>query len=456
MPYLPILSYAAYVIGKVESEWNWTSTGEDVPNDAITVGMFQDWGFNAAGLFEFMKKNSPVDYALLPDSIKNDLDVHGSSNWWNHRYLSSSEHAGVKVALKSKTARACQIAWFERTASRYYTYLRDNWNITDSKAMVFAMCMYHQSPQACIQVLSSCSDVNSLARLYAVCMRNGIIGKYTNRYNTALALLEAWDGVSMAPDFGSCFNVTLDGKTNISSFAFKYLQLRSDILIAYGAGSDTTISFIPSASDCWQAQGVLHDCVALAQGSCIYLYAQDYAVKRLQFIPCGVDTWVCSMLLGSLNDELDGVTQAGNYSGSGTAGAIVKQMFDWQGKFRYGQGAGRLDIENSGHSDCSGTIWCAYRKVCGVDCGSWTGEMVHKGRLVYEGYATKENPFPYWYTQPADLVLLGHTWGMVTHVELACGGNALIGTNHTPCPSYKDNAQNTVYWWGYYMIRRIL
>lgn len=456
MPYLPILSYAAYVIGKVESDWNWTSTGEDVPGDAITVGMFQDWGVNAAGLFEFMKANSPVDYAVLPNSIKQKLDAHGSGNWWNTYHLTASEHVGIAAAFRSKTSHAAQVAWFEKTASHYYTYLRDHWSITDPKAMVFAMTMYHQSPQACIQVLRACSNVNSMSALYARCMQNRIIGKYKNRYNTALALLEAWDGTSMAPEFGSCFDVTLDGKTNMESFAFKYLMLKSDLLIAYGAGSDASIVFYPSGSDCWQPQELLHDCVALAQGPSIYIYSKDFAIERLQFIPCGVDTWMCSMLLGSMQEEFSGVMAAGSIAGSGAGVAIVNLMLSWQGKYRYSQASGRLNIEVSGYSDCSGTIWCAYRKVCGVDCGTWTGDMERKGTLIAEGYATKKDPFPYWLCQPADLVLLGHRRGNITHVELSCGGNALVGTNRTPCTKYKPNAQATVSWWPYYMIRRIL
>lgn len=456
MAYLSVLSYAAYVIGKVESDWNWVSTGEDVPQDAITVGMFQDWGFNAAGLFEFMKANSPVDYAILPTSIKQNLDAHGSGNWWNTYHLSASEHQGVAAALKSKTARACQVAWFEKTASRYYVYLRDIWKITDAKAMVFAMCMYHQSPQACVQVLKACSNVNSMSALYEQCMQNRIIGKYKNRYNTALSMLENWDGESIAPEFGSCFNVTLDGKTRIESFAFKYLVLKSDLLIAYGAGSDASVVFYPSGSDCWQPQELLHDCIALAQGSSIFIYAKDFAVERLQFIPCGVDTWMCSMILGSMQEDLSGVMHAGKLEGTGTGIAIVNQMLAWQGKYKYRQGSGRLDIEHSGYSDCSGTIWCAYRKVCGINPGTWTGDMIHKGTLIAEGYATRKNPFPYWLCKPADLVLLGHSQGKIAHVELACGGNALVGTSHTPCPEYRPNAQSTVQWWGYYMIRRIL
>ena len=56
-----ICYYAMYVIGEVESNWNWTAVNY---NDPITIGMMQWYGTRAAALLNRVKNEMPTAYAV--------------------------------------------------------------------------------------------------------------------------------------------------------------------------------------------------------------------------------------------------------------------------------------------------------------------------------------------------------------------------------------------------------
>ena len=51
-----------YVIGEVESNWNWTAVNY---NDPITIGMMQWYGTRAAALLNRVKNEMPTAYGQL-------------------------------------------------------------------------------------------------------------------------------------------------------------------------------------------------------------------------------------------------------------------------------------------------------------------------------------------------------------------------------------------------------
>ena len=126
--------------------------------------------------------------------------------------------------------------------------------------------------------------------------------------------------------------------------------------------------------------------------------------------------------------------------GTAAQKAICELYVSWEGRFYYSQEGGRLDPENSGYGDCSSTIWAAYQKAAGIDCGTWTGDMVTKGQLIASG----SGELPIEQMQPADLIIVNH-YGYsdsFDHVEMYLGDNKYAGHGGPGNgPTIKDNAR---------------
>ena len=91
----------------------------------------------------------------------------------------------------------------------------------------------------------------------------------------------------------------------------------------------------------------------------------------------------------------------------------------------------RMNPEESGGSDCSGTARWAYSKF-GYDIGTWTGDESHAGYEIARGHYPSEIPWDI--MKPGDLILMTATyWNnyefdeYLCHVEIYCGGGTMIG-----------------------------
>ena len=91
----------------------------------------------------------------------------------------------------------------------------------------------------------------------------------------------------------------------------------------------------------------------------------------------------------------------------------------------------RMNPEQSGGSDCSGTARWAYSKF-GYDIGTWTGDESHAGYEIARGHYPSEIPWDI--MKPGDLILMTATyWNnyefdeYLCHVEIYCGGGTMIG-----------------------------
>ena len=62
-----VTSYSMYVIGEVESHWNWASVNT---GDPITCGMLQWFGSRARDLLLALRDEDAEAYALLADSLR--------------------------------------------------------------------------------------------------------------------------------------------------------------------------------------------------------------------------------------------------------------------------------------------------------------------------------------------------------------------------------------------------
>lgn len=112
--------------------------------------------------------------------------------------------------------------------------------------------------------------------------------------------------------------------------------------------------------------------------------------------------------------------------GSEAQNAIVELYVSWMGRFSYSQSDGRLDPVANGYGDCSSTCWRAYKDAANIDCGTWTGDMVSKGKEIASGSGSG---LPIDRMEPADLVLFNWDYYNPTydHVEMYVGKNQFAG-----------------------------
>lgn len=417
-----ICYYAMYVIGEVESNWNWTAVNY---NDPITIGMMQWYGTRAAALLNRIKNEMPTAYGQLAASLRSDIESHDAgSTWWTSRYLNRDEGNSIITVFQDEENHVIQenqaIADFEG----YITTL-ENWGMSQSypKPLIFAMSMYHQSPASAGQVIATAGGSADLDRIYGVCMNHGVLGQYRNRYNTVYQRLKDWDGESNPPDFGQSGDVDSTPGGN-------------------KPGIDTEASKL----------GYI-----IQNGDTLILYGKDEYEKGVIFYPASGQVWINGYNANG-TDIGGGNEGGGSESGSEAQNAICELYRSWLDRFAYSQGAGRLDPISSGYGDCSSTVWFAYQQVAGIDVGTWTGAMAGKGTKIASGYSGDNLPIED--MEPADLVLImWNGWnGSFDHVELYMGNNELWGhggPDYGPDQTTTD-ARNYPRYMYYWEVRRYL
>jgi hypothetical protein len=411
-----------YVIGEVESNWNWTAVNY---NDPITIGMMQWYGTRAAALLNRIKNEMPTAYGQLAASLRSDIESHDAgSAWWTSRYLNRDEGNSIISVFQEKENHVIQENQAIVDFEGYITTL-ENWGMSQSypKPLIFAMSMYHQSPASAGQVIATAGGSADLDRIYTVCMNHGVLGQYRNRYNTVYQRLKDWDGESNPPDFGQSGDVdTTPGGNN------------------------------PGISTEESKLGYI-----IQNGDTLILYGKDEYEKGVIFYPASGQVWINGYNANG-TDIGGGNEGGGSESGSEAQNAICELYRSWLDRFAYSQGAGRLDPISSGYGDCSSTVWFAYQQVAGIDVGTWTGAMAGKGTKIASGYSGDNLPIED--MEPADLVLImWNGWnGSFDHVELYMGNNELWGhggPDYGPDQTTTD-ARNYPRYMYYWEVRRYL
>lgn len=417
-----ICYYAMYVIGEVESNWNWTAVNY---NDPITIGMMQWYGTRAAALLNRIKNEMPTAYGQLAASLRSDIESHDAgSTWWTSRYLNRDEGNSIITVFQDEENHVIQenqaIADFEG-----YIATLEGWGMSQScpKPLIFAMSMYHQSPASAGQVIATAGGSADLDRIYGVCMNHGVLGQYRNRYNTVYQRLKDWDGESNPPDFGQSGDVDATPGGNTPGISTEKSKL-----------------------------GYI-----IQNGDTLILYGRDEYAKGVIFYPASGQVWINGYNANG-TDIGGGNEGGGSESGSEAQNAICELYRSWLDRFAYSQGAGRLDPISSGYGDCSSTVWFAYQQVAGIDVGTWTGAMAGKGTKIASGYSGDNLPIED--MEPADLVLImWNGWnGSFDHVELYMGNNELWGhggPDYGPDQTTTD-ARNYPRYMYYWEVRRYL
>lgn len=417
-----ICYYAMYVIGEVESNWNWTAVNY---NDPITIGMMQWYGTRAAALLNRIKNEMPTAYGQLAASLRSDIESHDAgSTWWTSRYLNRDEGNSIITVFQEKENHVIQENQAIVDFEGYITTL-EGWGMSQSypKPLIFAMSMYHQSPASAGQVIATAGGSADLDRIYTVCMNHGVLGQYRNRYNTVYQRLQDWDGESNPPDFGQSGDVNTTPGGNTPGISTEKSKL-----------------------------GYI-----IQNGDTLILYGRDEYAKGVIFYPASGQVWINGYNANG-TDIGGGNEGGGSESGSEAQNAICELYRSWLDRFAYSQGAGRLDPISSGYGDCSSTVWFAYQQVAGIDVGTWTGAMAGKGTKIASGYSGDNLPIED--MEPADLVLImWNGWnGSFDHVELYMGNNELWGhggPDYGPDQTTTD-ARNYPRYMYYWEVRRYL
>ena len=144
-------------------------------------------------------------------------------------------------------------------------------------------------------------------------------------------------------------------------------------------------------------------------------------------------------LVSDTSSSTDGSTSyTATTGGSDKQNQLVNTMKSMQGTLKYSQQS--RNPEN-GSADCSSLVQWVYKKVLGIDPGSWTGAQETDSDL----YTVANNVNDTSKLQPGDL-LLYRRGGTSSHVEMYAGNNQMIGhgggsDGKTPGPTLKELKQ---------------
>lgn len=345
--------YALYAIGTVESNCTWTSVNY---NDPITIGIAQWYGTRASGLLSRIQAEVAEAFALLAQTLKDDLAAHAaSSSFWDGRYLTRAEGNSFIDCANYDGVNAVQESQFYDDLEGYETTLTGWGCATDTpahvKSFIYCAGMYHQSPAACGRVLSSVTGTTTLERLRDTALNDRTFSSYRNRYNGLYDLLNEWDGLSAPPDFGQ--SGTVDDRPGgddegVSQLASQihHVQVYGESLAIFGKDADKGLL-------CYRAQ------------SNYYIPQRNTVAPDNPSTPSGPS--------GPITLPIETIDQ-------------MQQLWrDHRDAFWYGQGAGRLTPLTSGHSDCSGCIWWAvneYSPEAAQAMGNSTYDMLRADGVV--------------------------------------------------------------------------
>jgi len=303
-------------------------------------------------------KQTVVSAALVPTDgasdhygfIKAIVDFDGEPSpdsdtveFWDNRMLTATEATSLKPILfdHQQVQNLQMLQDFDRYMS---VAISLGMNPDDNtKAAIFFLMMYHQSPKAAKRTLSVAGPNSTLTRLYNNCLNNARFGLSKARYKEAKTIISGEDssGVDLGGDVGEPTGEE--------------------------PGGDPSYGNVEASS------------YVTAVGSQLFI-TSDLG-SRTVAMPTAGGNWIISGEDGNVDSPDAGDPEPGDLGdtpGERVLAWVIAHIGDW----KYSQGSGRLNPFESGYTDCSGCMWLAYKKVLGIDVGSWTGAQYKKGRLV--------------------------------------------------------------------------
>lgn len=128
--------------------------------------------------------------------------------------------------------------------------------------------------------------------------------------------------------------------------------------------------------------------------------------------------------------------------GMGKINDVITLVKSRTGKNQYTQ-SDRRELVFGGYSDCSSLMWKCFEKAAGVFIGTWTGEQIDKGTLIYKNTGSSHILTKAMQSKilPGDLVFWGPSHDDSRHVEMYLGNNQLIGHGSGTGPTIKTADQ---------------
>jgi hypothetical protein len=132
-------------------------------------------------------------------------------------------------------------------------------------------------------------------------------------------------------------------------------------------------------------------------------------------------------------------------SGESTRENLVGWMAARKGRFRYAnQKPGKLDPDSTGYSDCSGTIYAAYKAAANTVIGTMSYEQAATGQEIASGATAAEFKVALSKMLPGDVIAMDLSYsaytGRVNHVEMYSGVGSMSWGHGGPGygPTYHD------------------
>lgn len=396
---------AIKVIGTVESSLKYDAINY---NDPITVGIAQWFGSRAINLLDTIFRVHPADAQPHANGrLRQQMRQWGKdSPNWSTFYLGRDEGDGWIKPLLAKAAAlqdkqlVTDLEGYTATAIQYGLDYNSN-----TETFIMWACAYHQSPREALRVLNRNGGALTLDQMYNAIMANGVLGQYRNRYNQALAIIKSGDtsGVgstafdsTVTPGNGGV--ITQYGKQNIDIPEVGMILTADDSGMPIIRTSEANIFMYPTG---------------------------------------GYNTWKGVLPKRSVQMDIRNQTFIVNPGGGGTPGggdgSAGAKAVEWMRsrimKFSYMQAPGRLDPDKSGFSDCSGTIWRAYKDTSGLEVGTWTGDQYFRGKAVIERGSGNMSDAQKALCKPGDIIVM--SWGRgyphTDHVEMYVDAGHTIG-----------------------------
>lgn len=421
------VDWTGYVLGAVESGWDWGAVYRD---DPITLGMWQFYAYEACDFIKDLKTYASDAYNLLSERLRTFYESHkdrGDDNGpWTTYWMTDEDEAAFKECAKTDNCKTSQKRVFTQQAGVKYNAIQ-NWgadyvsgasHIGDKAAMIFLYTIYHQSPQACLNVISSLPWKFTVDDVYNLALNDSIVGKYKSRQDRVYELLnenkDAIDNGDAAPEnYGTSSDPSTDPAAGGASGGVSQAQ--------------TNLNHIKRVGDA------------------LWLYYNDRTI--VTFYKCGGEVWKPSRSSTTPSTDQNELPSSGSrdYPAATTAElqSLIDYAISWEGKLQYVYGGeGRLNWQESGVTDCSGFVWGLFNHQFGVDIGTYTVPQADNSAAfteVYNGaYPPDESLM-----QPADLIFYSfpsqntHPYREHTndHVELYLGNSTTIGMRGGTGPS---------------------
>lgn len=392
-----------------ESSMDYGAINYDYP---ITIGSAQWYGSRAGAILRRMKKENSGEWKGVPSSFDKDLDAHGDNDeWWTTRYLTREEGEALRPVMRKNVK--IQNDQTIKDLDEYINLVKGyGWDINKhTEALLLWFSAYHQIGRNALPILSSVPVGASIDQMFNAIVAHRVAGQYRSRYEKCRDIIKNKDteGVEGGVEGGS----------------------------TSGGGDGTQ-----------EATGMLK--YARIVGSQLFVTTRNGTAV-------GMPTPLTNMWTFKSSDPAAGGSGGSASGATGTVAGgselqqkVAKWMLDRVGKFAYSQSPGRLDPDNTGYSDCSGTVWRAYHDVANIDIGTGgTGEIMYTGSEALRG-AGPMSDAQVAQLKPGDLIVMMWNAGF-RHVEMSTGGAGHVGhggpgNGPIVSPNIASYVSNTAWW----------